>query len=126
MNRLAHLFFITLFGLSLLGCGRPQSTCTPRKGMAELRSLKVDRAADDATLAFHSGNDQLLGIYGYSVEIPGLVADPYQHVNETKMLEGTGDVFCTEEEKALNENARNYAKKYNETMLGLIDSKRGG
>ena len=126
MNRLAHLFLLVIFAFALLGCGRSPTACTPRKGVADLRSLKVDQAANDAASAFHSGNHRFLGVYGYSVEIPGLAGDPYLHVNETKMLEGTSDVFCTEEEEVLNKNARSYARKYNEAMLNLINSKKSG
>lgn len=85
--------------------------------MSELRSLKVDHAASDATAAYKSGDHRLIGVYGYSVEIPGFNGDPYQHKNETRMLDGTGDVFCTKEEELLNNNARVYAKKYNEAIL---------
>lgn len=85
--------------------------------MSELKLLKVDRAVSDAEAAYKSGDRRLIGVYGYSVEIPGFNGDPYQHKNETKMLDGTGDVFCTKEEELLNQNARIYAKKYNEAML---------
>jgi hypothetical protein len=57
------------------------------------------------------------GVYGYSVEVPGYDGDPYAHKSKIRMLDSTGDAFCTKEEADLNYNARAYTRKYNETML---------
>ena len=105
------------------GCGKKASACHPKQGISELKLLRVDKAIDDASKAFKSGDHRFLGIYGYSREIPGVAGDPYEHMKDTKMLEGTGDVFCGEEEHMLNKNARIYAKQYNEEILRELNGR---
>jgi hypothetical protein len=109
----------------MAGCGRSTGVCSPRSGATKLGLLKVDNAASDAVQAYKSGDHRLIGVYGYSVEIPGLRGDPYQYLRGVRMLEGTGDVFCTNEEEVLNKNARAYAKKYNEAMLKELKLNKG-
>jgi hypothetical protein len=95
----------------------------PKKGLSELRLLKVEEASKDAEVAYKYGDLRLIGVYGYSVEVPGFTGNPYDHKDEIRMLDGTGDAYCTDEEQSLNKNARIYAKKYNETMLDQLKIK---
>lgn len=120
MNRRAYVFFAIFSFLSMAGCDRSPGECSPRNGVSELAALKVDHASSDALAAFKAGDHRLLGVYGYSTEVPGFNGDPHEHKDEIRMLEGTGDVFCTKKEEMLNRNARLYAKQYNETMLGQL------
>jgi hypothetical protein len=103
--------------LALSACSHPAATCDPSKGLGELSSLKLNNATEDAASAYTRGDTRLLGVYGFSVEVPSYAGDPYARNGKIRMLEGTGDAFCTKEEAALNHNARAYARKYNETML---------
>lgn len=89
-------------------------------GLEELRSLKLNNATEDATNAYARGDARLLGVYGFSVEVPGYDGAPYPHKSKIRILEGTGDAFCTREEADLNHNARTYARKYNDTMLDKL------
>jgi len=111
----AILILVASFALS--ACSHPAATCDPPKGLGELRSLRLNNTTEDAASAYARGDDRLLGVYGFSVEVPGYDGDPYAHKSKIRMLEGTGDAFCTKEEAALNHNARAYARKYNEIML---------
>lgn len=113
------LFAVAVSACSLAGCEQSSSACSPRKGDADLQTLRANHAAEDAAAAFKAGDHRFLGVYGFSAEIPGLTGDPYRYMSKARMLEGTGDVFCTKKEEQLNRNARIYAKKYNETMLSL-------
>jgi hypothetical protein len=114
---------ILVVALALSACSHPAATCNPStqsehsKGLGELRSLKLNNASEDAASAYTRGDARLLGVYGFSVEVPGYDGDPYAHKGKIRMFEGTGDAFCTKEEMDLNHNARAYARKYNETML---------
>jgi hypothetical protein len=109
--------------LALSACSHPAVTCGPStqsehsKGLGELRSLKLNNAGEDAASAYARNDTRLLGVYGFSVEVPGYDGDPYAHKQKIRMFDGTGDAFCTKEEVDLNHNARAYARKYNETML---------
>ena len=115
------LAFLVISTVTLItGCGRSSPYCTPRQGVSELRLLKLDKASKDAEIAYKSGDHRLLGVYGISVDVPGLSGNPYDHKNEIRMLDGTGDAYCTNEEHVLNHNARLYAKKYNDAMLDQL------
>lgn len=104
------------------GCTPSSAKCKPKPGLAELRLLKVEAAGNDAQAAYRSGDHRLIGVYGFSLEVPGLAGNPYDHKDEIRMLDGTGDAFCTDEEQTLNHNARLYAKRYNEGMLNRLRS----
>jgi len=82
--------------------------------------LNPNNAAADAERAYARGDAQLIGVYGYAVEVPGYVGDPYAHKADIRMLDGTGDAYCTTEEADLNRSARIYARKYNEVMLARL------
>lgn len=122
MIRNLIVFLIIMAVVLVSGCAPSSAKCKPRLGLAELRSLKVDAAGKDAEAAYRSGDHRLIGVYGFSLEVPGLAGNPYDHKNEIRMLNGTGDAFCTKEEQALNHNARLYARKYNEAMLERLRS----
>ncbi len=115
------LALVATLGLSV--CSNAVASCDlPTQSehstrLVELRSLKVTNATEDATSAYARGDARLLGVYGYSVEVPGYGGNPYTHKSKIRMLDGTGDVFCTQEEAGLNRNAKAYARKYNEAML---------
>ena len=120
MRKSSPIVLILVASLALSACSHPAVTCDPPKGLGELRTLKLNNATEDAASAYARGDARLLGVYGYSVEVPGYAGDPYAHKSNIRMLEGTGDASCTKEEADLNHNARAYVRKYNETMLSKL------
>ena len=107
-----------LFAIILaLGIG---SLATTHAQQAPTAASPTPAAINDAQAAYKSGDHRLIGVYGISVEVPGLAGNPYDHKDEIRMLDGTGDAFCTDEEQTLNHNARLYAKRYNEAMLNRL------
>jgi TPR repeat protein len=84
------------------------------------QKLKEDDATADAKKAIAAGDFRLVGVYGYSVEVPGAPTDDWFEVKSKygiRMIEGTSDTESGPEEEAFNNNARSYARKYNEVIL---------
>jgi hypothetical protein len=123
VRRYLSILVIILAAILITGCSQSSPNCKPKKGLAELRLLKVDEASKDAETAYNSGDHRLIGLYGFSVEVPGFDGDPYNHKNEIRMLDGTGDAYCTNEEWMINKNARLYAKKYNNEILNQLKNR---
>ena len=82
--------------------------------------MDPNNAATEADRAYARGDARLIGVYGFAVEVPGYDGDPYAHKADIRMLDGTGDAYCTKEEADLNHSARVYARKYNEVMLAWL------
>jgi hypothetical protein len=117
VRKSSPIVLILAISLALSACSHPAGKCDPPKGLGELSSMKLNKATEDAASAYARGDTRLLGVYGFSVEVLGYGGDPYAHKSKIRMLEGTGDAFCTREEADIDHNARAYARKYNETML---------
>jgi hypothetical protein len=66
-----------------------------------------------------AGDNRLLGVYGYSVELPGVRGDieKLTRVHGVRMIEGPGDALKSKMCEALNNNIILYAKLYNERIL---------
>ena len=123
MKKSRSSILVLTASLLLSACTHPAATCDPSSqsehsvSLGKLKALKLNNATEDATNAFAKGDTRLLGVYGFALEVPGYLGDPYSHKSSIRILDGTGDAFCTKEEQDLNHNARAYAKKYNQTML---------
>jgi hypothetical protein len=89
----------------------------------ELRSLNVENAVEDARKALKAGDRNVLGVYGYTTDVPGLppaLREDPRSLRTTygiRMIEGTTDAPSSEEHEKLNDNAYRYAEKYNQTIL---------
>ncbi len=127
MEKISSIVLALVAALWLCACNHPESPCNPStqnehsKGLGAIRSLKLYNATKDAEKSYARGDARLLGVYGFSVEVPAYNGDPFAHKSEIRMIDGTGDAFCTDEEADLNRNARAYARKYNETILFMLN-----
>lgn len=126
MRATISLAFLVVGCLALVACGHSAAGCDPAalskhsKGLDELRALNPINAPTDADRAYARGDARLIGVYGFALEVPGYDGDPYAHKVDIRMLDGTGDAYCTKEEADLNHSARVYARKYNEVMLSRL------
>jgi hypothetical protein len=115
------VFAIALFAVvALPACGQEQSVSS-NTDYAELRGLKIEEAAADARKAAAAKDYRLLAVKGYTIEVPGAGDDVSKLEKEygIRVLSGTSDAVRGEEQRRLNANARDYARKYNETILSI-------
>lgn len=111
--------------VAIQGCSHKAATCNPNSKLDSLKSLSVSQAIGDADLAFTHGDKRLLGVYSVAIEVPGLPGNPDSYRYGIKPIEGTSDTICSDQERALNDNARSYAKKYNQEIMSQLQ-KAGG
>ena len=92
--------------------------CIPK----ELSMLENLEPIEQAKLAVSNGNNKLLGVYQFSLEVPAVSGSPYCWIDSglVKVIQGTGDKICSEEHGRLQNIARNYALEYNKTILKLV------
>jgi hypothetical protein len=85
----------------------------------QVAQLKIDTAEADAKAAMARGDMRLLAVYGFTVEVPGVVESvaAARQKYGLRMLEGTGDALKSPRDKITNEIARKYAAKYNAIIV---------
>ena len=81
--------------------------------------LKVDTAELDARAAIAHSDRRLLAVKGITVEVPGVDASvaTLREQYGLRILEGTSDAIKGPQDRLINGNARNYAKKYNRIIV---------
>jgi hypothetical protein len=93
----------------------------PPGNCAYLESLRPETARADAEHAVARGDVHLLGINGFTLEVPGenpnYLFRP-QH-KPVQAIECTGDYRVSMKHERLNEAAENYAGLYNRRVLEL-------
>ena len=90
--------------------------------------LELERTATADPLADALANltqDKVyfLGVYGYSLEVPGLTVKQQRcvvGVEQVRPIEGTSDVLLCKRHARLQSSARNYAAKYNQAVLNHL------
>lgn len=114
MSRLSVILFLLVTPTLLLA-----QTCD-----LEIQALRWIENADpikDASNAVKSGNTKFMAVYGFTLYIPGIegksIKGAYDEDNYIA-IEGTGDDLCSEEHVRLNIIASEYAKIYNQQLLG--------
>jgi hypothetical protein len=88
----------------------------------QVSHLKVDTAQADAEAALVRGDTRLLAVYALTVEVPG-TSESVSSLRQKyglRMLEGTGDAIKGSHDRLMNENARNYAIKYNQVIISRV------
>ena len=85
----------------------------------QVAKLNVDTAETDARAAIAHGDVRLMAVYGFTIEVPGVdeSVEKLRQLYGLRMLEGTGDAIKGPQDRLLNENARRYAAKYNQTVI---------
>ena len=118
-----HITCLLSISFALCGCNKPIA-CTPDSMASNLKSFVVSHAASDASEALSNGDRRLLGVTGVGLEVPGFSQNPDSYLYGVKMVKGTSDVACSQDNLQLNRNAWLYAKQYNEQMILLTNIKR--
>jgi hypothetical protein len=85
----------------------------------QVAKLKVDAAVADAKAAVARGDRRLLAVYGIALEVPGVDADvaTLRQQYGLRILEGTSDAIKGPQDRLFNDNARSYAKRYNNSIV---------
>jgi len=84
-------------------------------------SVEPATARADADSAARRGDFRLMGLQGYSLDVPGtdLPFDLVQREYGLRIIEGGTDAYRNDEERRINENAYEYATEYNRRILEL-------
>lgn len=107
-----------LAGVAACGQG-PENAATD----LTLSGVQMRNAEQDANAAFARDDTRLIGVFGFSREVPGAPGvSAYQDDGCVRMIEGTSDHQNT----WANQRAREYARRYNMQMLKSVSRDRGG
>lgn len=86
---------------------------------ADVARLNISNATADAKQAVARGDRRLLSVHGFAIEVPGVkggIAE-LQAKYGLHEIEGTSDATKDVRDRQLNDNARSYATKYNQTII---------
>ena len=117
-----RLCVVVACALFLASCGNWRSSVAEIvENCRTIPAFNPDMASADAKEAASIGDNELLAVYGYTVEIPGVRGDDLviKSRNGYFMIGGTGDHTRNPSCRSRNERARNYALIYNKTIVGL-------
>ena len=84
-----------------------------------LEQLRPDQAERAADAAIARGDFHLLGVYGFSLDLPGVDKPVDPRLHPTQPIDCTGDDPVSRKQARLNDRAIRYAKEYNRRILGL-------
>lgn len=102
---------LLLTGVVMAGCQQASERPVAVEDCSAVPRLDPAKATLDARAAWRRDDRHLLGVYGFTSEVPG-VESPTLPV---RMLDGTSDGGCLEQ----NRRARQYAATYNREITRL-------
>jgi len=115
---------LAVFG-GLAGCStaaeKPPSNPAVKQSAILDKYLDADPVAD-ARKAIKEGDLQFLAIRGYTILVPGVpdFREKYAANYTYRIIEGTSDTISSSADRAIQLQVRDYAKKYNQTLLSHV------
>jgi|GEM_PF-1812395 hypothetical protein len=82
-----------------------------------LEGLRPNQAAKDAEQAVSRGDFHLLGVYGFTLEVPGIVER--QTISTIRPIACTSDMLLSKRHMELVDAARVYADRYDRRVIAL-------
>jgi hypothetical protein len=123
MNRSAFAWGLALSTVVLAQAqADPDPDCPPqREETAALNALLKQAPEVLALETARAGRIEFMLVLGYTGTLPGLSPATLECLGplDTRTVPGTSDVVCTEEMAALQQPARDFAKRYNQRLLAL-------
>lgn len=83
-------------------------------------SIDPGKAASLALAERRAGNRYLLGVYGFTVTVPGVGRESEKRDLPVRIIEGTGELACA----LYHQRAVAYARRFNRAMLRLPSHER--
>jgi hypothetical protein len=111
-------FFAVLAGALLLS-GGDDLVAIENDSVVELRAFISVPVRDRLDSALGAHDLRFLGVYGYSLEVPGVPETEAARISKNGVLAipGTSDAVVSEEHGTLDEKARAYATEYNALLV---------
>ena len=111
---------VLIGGCAIVGACGPGVQAEDATDCPSLR--RFDFASPEAAAArdFERGDRGFRGLHGLTVETPGVSSTDLP----VTMIEGTSDAPESDRCERLNERARDYARLYNQAMLGALERHR--
>jgi hypothetical protein len=90
--------------------------------VAELRAFISVPVKKRFESALGARDFRFLGVYGYTLEVPGVPKNQTDRISKNGILPipGTSDALVSDEHGNFNDQAREYAAKYNALLLGHL------
>lgn len=116
-SRLMKKIFILIFLFSLYGCKNTASDSIDVVWLYEANPL------EDFKESVNSNDYRFVGVYGYSLTVPGVALKCIDIEKDVKPIEGTSDSYSSYEEEKFNAVAKVYADYYNFQLIKYLESK---
>ncbi len=106
-------FFVFFVFFSVLGCENSDLNST----VVDVNWIYEANPVDDVKKAVEVNDFRFLGVYGYSLIVPGLKLECIDIEQDVKPIEGTSDSYSSYEEEKFNAVAKIYADYYNFQLM---------
>ena len=106
-------------------CKSPAVPATQKPTLTHLRLSEMAAANPEKDLwkAINRHDLRFVGIYGFSLDVPGLMGakvNPLVRLKGVNAVEGTSDAIQSTRQERLQSRAERYALRYNRSLLGFI------
>ena len=114
--RLGIAAFVAFF---LGGCDVPEPSQEQSAAMEEIRQFIAVPVQDRFARATAIGDRRLLGVYGFTLTVPGSLENDLaaQQTHGVLGIPGTSDAISSDLQLELNARAYRYAEQYNALLL---------
>jgi len=116
-NFMMKKIFFLIFLLGLYGCKNKASDLVDVGWLYEANPL------EDFKESVNRDDYRFVGIYGYSITVPGVKLKCIDVDKDVKLIEGTSDSYSSYEEEKFNAVAKVYADYYNFQLMKYLESK---
>ena len=105
----------------LAGTKKPEHIVAVSESSALEKYLTADAVAD-VRKAIDAGDLRFLAVRGYTVLVPGVpnFEERFAGKYSYRVIEGTSDTVSGPADRELQMQVREYAKRYNQTLLGYL------
>lgn len=112
--------FLLISLLVIYGCQNSEFDTTSK----DMDWLYRANPIDDFEKAVKHNDYRFVGIYGYSITVPGIPLKCLNIKKDVKPIEGTSDSSSSYEERKFNAIARVYADDYNFQLLKYLEGEK--
>jgi hypothetical protein len=128
MRYICTICLVLVFGFLQISCNQSNSTekakvSYPAEDFTQrINQLKSANVADDVNIAIQKGDLRFLVCVGFAGVVPGMPqwSEELYKKYGTRILDGTGDMIMSNEQKTFKELAASYAEAYNKLLWAKI------
>ncbi len=114
-NVMSHMtkYFLLLSAISFLGCNGSDTLSNYK---IETKNILLANPEEDFQVSIERNDFRFMGVYGYSISVPGISMKCIDVNEDVNLISGTSDATESYEQRLFNAVAQVYSEEYNFKM----------